>query len=255
LSELGVTTINDIRKLSPILPEPPFKVQRTCNEREPQTSIGTKIDSLLEIIVNDIASLFELQFDRIRAVAFDFPTFTKIRPLLVVYKGHPKQLVGAAALSDLLVQILLTIDDDCLNCRKLDAARDILSASIHRNSWRNQQKYKRFNRLVHASQVRELLSTWSKDDGHFGGDFKNGSIYLPLQHLVNVSTIVTQNQTIHDQYTQIMLMAIKLVLESHGITHSDEEYLLNKKKHYDEQRESLKQFLDAGGYNPDESTV
>ena len=275
LSELGVTTLVEIRELNPILPEPPFNVQRSDRQRQPckerpqqdvdsfmaafercqQVSIGKKINSLIEVLVNDMVPLFEFHFNRIRKVAFDFPTFTQIRPLLAVYKGNPKSFVGAAAFSDLLAQIVLTFDYDCFNDRKLEAAKDILSACIHRNSCRDKQKYKGCIRLVSGNQVLKLLSTWSKDDGLFGGDIKNGSIYLPLQHLVNVSTIVTQNQTIHDQYTQIMLMAIKLVLESHGITHSEEDYLLKKKKHYDEQREKLMQFLNASGYNPDDSIV
>jgi hypothetical protein len=265
LSELGVTTLEEIRELNPILREPPFNVRRTDGQRQrledrqkqnidpdmaayehyQQISIETNINSQIEIIVQDVATLFELQFERIRTVAYDVDTFTKIRPLLAIFNGNFQMLVGAAAFSDLLGQIVVTFNYGCISNRKLEVAKNILSTCMCRNSMRDKQQYKRFSQLETGFQVAELFSTWSKDDGLFGGDFRNGAIYLPLQHLVNVSSIVTQELAIHDQYTQTMLIVIRLLLEADGITHSKEEYFANQKRHYDKQRESIVQFLKA----------
>lgn len=273
LSELGVTTLEEIRELNPILPEPPFNVQRSDRQRQPckerpqqvvdtfmaaferyqQVSIGKKINSLIEVLVNDVATLFESHIEQIRSVVSDDDNFSKIRPLMEIYKGNPKLIVGAAAYSDLLSQILRSSNGNFSN-GKLEVAKQILSSCIYRNSMRDKQQYKGFSRLMSGNQVLKLLSTWKNDDGLFGGNYANGAIGLPLGHLVGVSFEVTQNLTIYDQYTQIMLMVIRLMLESDGGTHSEEEYFATQKKRYDELRNILVQSLKASGCDPDAST-
>ena len=218
-------------------------------------SIGTKIDSLLEIIVNDVATLFEMQFERIRTLSDRIDSYADIRPLLTICKGNLKQTIGAAAFSELLRLIHTSMMADCkIDSGELEVAKEILSVCVYRNSWRDNQKYKRFTPLVSGSQVMGLMDVWTKDGGLLGGDFRNGAIMFPFQRLVHISSIVTQDVTIHDRFSQIMLMAVKLVIESGGITHSEHEFFVKLKACFDEQRDSLMQFLKGSDSKPDRFT-
>jgi AAA+ superfamily predicted ATPase len=214
-------------------------------------SVGTKIDSLLEIIVNDIAALFESQFENIRTTAVELDKFSDIRPLLSICKGNPRQVIGAAAFSELICMTLrAAFADKHLQDDEADVSKDIFSACIYRYSWRDHNKYGQFSPFANRSQVLDLMCTWSKDQSLLGGDFQNGAILFPCHEMVIISSIVTRDMTLYDRFTQIMLLVIRLVLETGGVTQSENDLFMKQKKRYDDERLLLVQSLRPGSDNP-----
>jgi len=218
-------------------------------------SIGTKIESLLEIIVNDVVRLIKSQSEQFRATADRIDTFSDIRPLLRIYKEIPDRIIGAAALSELLCLIRAAIlADDEIESDELEVANGVLSVCFYRYLRLGSYKYSQFAGLSSGSQVLELLGEWGKDSDLLGGDFKNGAIIFPLKSLVHISSIVTQNTAIHDRYSQIMLMAARLIIAAGGITYSEQAYFIKLKHSLEEERDALTGLLLGIGCKPDHAS-
>ena len=209
-------------------------------------SIGTKIESLLDLIISDVVSLFETQPDDFSLITNSMDNLADLRPLMKYCSQNPDPIIGAAAIADVMLLIRMSIlADDEVELDELEVARDVLSECLHRYSWID--NYQRYCPLIDATEAGDLLFTWGKDDGLLGGDFENGSVKLPFSKLIMVASILARNTEIHDRHTQVILLIAKLIVSSGGVNSEEREFLQTVKDWRDEERASLIDMFPAAG--------
>lgn len=187
-------------------------------------SIGTKIDSLLTVVIDDVVNVVESRYEEFEKIVNQFDTFKNIRAIMRECKESPERTIGAAAVSEVVSTLCSSMfSDGNMSLDEVEVAREVISKCLRRYSWI--EGYKKFDLLVDGKAAKQFFYTWTDDTRPLGGEYTNGSIMRPFRSLVLAASFVTRNAEFFDRYSQVILLIAKLIVAEGGISKSEQEWL------------------------------
>jgi len=199
-------------------------------------SYGAKVETLSTLLVDavtniltprmqEVASIYSNLFtaDGFKAQRRFIKWFHEFQETDPATPADVSLIVSTALVSELFDLIKSSIlGDDSVDDDELCHAMDLLSNVIHRYAWLD--NYQQYDPLVDPSEITELLTTWGKDSGWFGGNYKEGAIPNPFATLLILACIIKGDASLHDTFTQVTMLLTKIILSSGGIDIQEQNF-------------------------------
>lgn len=185
-----------------------------------------KVESLLDSICSEVCDAIRSDLELARRFASESEELSGIKWILKTLDSNENELfhflINAAALSDLLTSVILTLQssDDISNNVDFDFVAQLLSPSMHR--FELIDEYRQFQDLSSSSDLVSLLLWWSKDEKPFGGDRDSGALYRPLQTLCFLSGCITRDTKVFNAYATAIKLFTRLILQSKDFNPSNQ---------------------------------
>ena len=189
-------------------------------------SIGSKIESLIEMQVDLLHAAYQAKADIVGLAIRNIDSFKDLEPLVELIEGteDPKYIFSVAAVAELFdtIKDAILADGD-VSESELEVAKALIDSCIHRYSWL--KEYQRFDPLIDTDEVKDLLIAWENDGSLLGGDFKNGAIVYPSLKLAAIVAGVSGSPALFDTAAKITSLIAKLIVSVGGIDDKEQQFL------------------------------
>lgn len=214
-------------------------------------SYSAKVESLTAQLIESVVEILKDNVDRALSLAHAYEWFKDDRGLVELIwdlatdedGNHSEQqaersvrgIAETASVAELFHVIKLAIlADSEVEDEELELAMELLQNVISRYTWK--KAYARFDPLVDASEVRELLSQWEKDDDLLGGNYAEGAVVMPFATLVMLACMIKGDARIHDTFSQVTLLVAKMIISAGGVGEEEVAFQNDLKAHRSRER-------------------
>jgi len=208
-------------------------------------SYSAKIESLTTLLVDKVSDVLKSRMPEASQLADEIKWFEDEREFIAWIRDETKKsptfidlIASTAAVADLFHTIKRSIlADGQVDDEELEIAMDLLRDVIHRYAWIDD--YKKFDPLVDASEVRDLLGIWEHDEHYLGGNYEGGAVLMPFSSLVMLAAMIKGDTSLHDTFTQATMLIAKLILSAGGTDQAEQEFQSELKEHRGRERELI----------------
>jgi Holliday junction resolvasome RuvABC ATP-dependent DNA helicase subunit len=213
-------------------------------------SYSAKIESLTSLLVDNVLGVLKSRMPEAAQLADEINWFKDDRQFIAWTRDKSKDdfnfltiIVSTAAVADLFHTIKKSIlADGQVEDDELEIAMDLLKGVVHRYAWLDD--YKKFDPLVDASEVRDLLGVWEDDSNFLGGNYENGAILMPFATLVMLATMLKGDVSLHDSFTQATMLIAKMVLSAGGVDQAEQAFQNELKEHRGRERQLIEAVIE-----------